>query len=155
MHRNETQVLPSLSHVTLSAVSEDYSELLGFPISAPFPLSTSVLNQGPFPPPALHRLHRILRASPPSPRARSVRHRLPVGRHSRPREGTSRVASVSPRVHAIVITPAEWLDARFAHFSSHDSLPRFTGGSASALPISRPAQRSLALRPAHLLSHLK
>ena len=33
------------------------------------------------------------------------------------------------------------------------SLPRFTAGSASASPVSRPAQRSLSLRPAWSLSH--
>src|SRR5512144_1722218 len=43
-HRSETQVLPSLSYVTPFVASERYSELLGFPISCPLLLSTSVLN---------------------------------------------------------------------------------------------------------------
>jgi hypothetical protein len=34
-------------------------------------------------------------------------------------------------------------------------LPQMAGGSASALSLSRPAQASLALRPAGLLSRLK
>src|ERR671918_3094755 len=33
------------------------------------------------------------------------------------------------------------------------SLPRFSGGSASTSPLSRPAQASHALRPARLLTH--
>jgi hypothetical protein len=52
-HRNGSQALPSLSRVTPSAVSEHTLELLGCPISCPFLRPASVLNQGPFPPPAL------------------------------------------------------------------------------------------------------
>ena len=51
--RNESRAQPSLSRVTPSAVSEHYSELIGYPISCPFLRPASVLNQGPFPPPAL------------------------------------------------------------------------------------------------------
>ena len=47
------------------------------------------------------------------------------------------------------------MGADFAHFPIDGSLPRNSGGSASALPISRPAQRSLALRPARSPSPLK
>src|SRR5690348_12062885 len=35
----------------------------------------------------------------------------------------------------------------------HSGLPRISGGSASMTSLSRPAQASLALRPAELLSH--
>ena len=52
-HRSDTQLATSLSRVTPSAVSERLSELIGCPISCPFPLVAFVLNQGPFPPPAL------------------------------------------------------------------------------------------------------
>ena len=50
--------------------------------------------------------------------------------------------------HAAVNTPAEPIGARVARFPIAASLPRNNGGSASALPVSRPARRSLALRPA-------
>lgn len=50
--------------------------------------------------------------------------------------------------HTIANTPAEPLGARVAHFPSDGDLPRITGGSTFALPFSRPAQRSLMLRPA-------
>ena len=40
-----------------------------------------------------------------------------------------------------------WVRLSFV-LPSNGSLPRISGGSASALPFSRPAQRSLALRPA-------
>ena len=46
-------------------------------------------------------------------------------------------------VHATVNTPAEPTGARVARSPAAGSLPRFVGGSASALPFSRPAQRSL------------
>ena len=45
-------------------------------------------------------------------------------------------------------TPAEPAGARVARFPADVSFPRFQGGSASASTISRPAQSSLALRPA-------
>jgi len=57
-------------------------------------------------------------------------------------------------MHAVANTPAESWGAHFALFPHDGSLPRFLGGSASALRLSRPAQRSLTLRPAYLPSHL-
>ena len=55
-------------------------------------------------------------------------------------------------MRAAVITPAEPTGARVARFPAGGSLPRYSGGSASASPVSRPAQRSLALRPAWSLN---
>ena len=40
------------------------------------------------------------------------------------------------------------LSPQWVRVPAGGSLPRYSGGSASALPISRPARRSLALRPA-------
>ena len=57
-------------------------------------------------------------------------------------------------MHAVATIPAESLGAHFARFPSDGSLPRKIDGSASALRFSRPAQRSLALRPAYSSSHL-
>ena len=51
-------------------------------------------------------------------------------------------------MRAAATTPAEPSGARVARFPAGGSLPRKTGGSASASYVSRPAQRSLALRPA-------
>ena len=55
-------------------------------------------------------------------------------------------------MRAAVITPAEPTGARVARSSAGGSLPRYSGGSASAMPVSRPARRSLALRPTWSLS---
>ena len=57
-------------------------------------------------------------------------------------------------MHADATTPAESLDA-VAILSNDDGLPYKRDRSASALSFSRPAQRSLAFRPAWSLSHLK
>ena len=56
-------------------------------------------------------------------------------------------------MHAVATTPAEPLGARIARFPSNSGLPRNSGGSASALPFSRPAQRSLLVRPACSQNH--
>jgi hypothetical protein len=53
----------------------------------------------------------------------------------------------SPSLHAVPSTPADRIGAcRFLPYSH--GLPRLTGGSASTTSLSRPAQASLALRPA-------
>jgi hypothetical protein len=57
-------------------------------------------------------------------------------------------------MHSVANTPAESRGAHFALFPHDGSLPRFLGGLASALRLSRPAQRSLTLRPAYSPSHL-
>ena len=55
-------------------------------------------------------------------------------------------------IHATANTPADPVGARVARFPTVGSLPRFNGGSASALRVSRPARRSLALWPVWSLS---
>ena len=55
-------------------------------------------------------------------------------------------------MRAAATTPAEPLGACVARFPTGGSLPRFRGGSASALRVSGPARRSLTLRPAWSLS---
>ena len=55
-------------------------------------------------------------------------------------------------MRATATTPAEPVGACVARFPTGASLPRFHGGSASALSVSGPARRSLVLRPAWSLS---
>src|ERR1700692_2075693 len=60
----------------------------------------------------------------------------------------------SPSLHAVLNTPADRTGAcRF--LPPPHGLPRLTGGSASTTSLSRPAQASLALRPARLLARPK
>ena len=63
-----------------------------------------------------------------------------------------RAAATTKRARAASGTPAESVGARVARFPSDGSLPRHSGGSASALLVSRPARRSHLLRPAWSLS---
>ena len=55
-------------------------------------------------------------------------------------------------MRAAATTPAEPVGACVARFPTDGSLPRFRGGSASALSVSGPARRLLTLRPAWSLS---
>jgi len=87
--------------------------------------------------------------------ALSDRHRPQVGHHDRPRYRASRVACVS-----LVYMPSplprhsDW-EHCFAHFPpAISAFPERVVGSACATFISRIAQRSLTLRPAHSPSHL-
>ena len=130
--------------VTPSGVSEHFLKLLGSRQSpCPVPLPTSLSNQGPFPPPALPGFLSTmgLSATPPTG--------LPVLRSS---PSSMRAAATTKRARVASGIPAESVGARGARFPSDGSLPRHSGGSASALSVSRPARRSHLLRPAWSLS---
>src|SRR5271156_1085657 len=62
--------------------------------------------------------------------------------------GTSRVAHGPLCLHAVANTPAGRMEFVRSYDSIRFGLPRNRGGSAPALVFSRPAQRSLRLRPA-------
>jgi hypothetical protein len=66
--------------------------------------------------------------------------------------GTSRVAYGPLCLHAVANTPAGLMELVRSYFPINFGLPRNRGGSAPALTFSRPAQRSLTLRPACLSS---
>ena len=68
--------------------------------------------------------------------------------------GASRVAAGSFCLHAVAITPAGLMELIRSYFSINVGLPQKHGGSAPALIVSRPAQRSLTLRPARSPSRL-
>ena len=121
------------------------------PLSRPLVLPKRVRSQAPF----LRRHYpasQVLRACPPPHTARPVPHGLPVG-VSHHRWGFPCCVG-SPCIRAVAITPAGPLGVRVAFFPNDGGLPRNSGGSAPALPFSRPAQRSLTLRPAYSPSRL-
>jgi len=105
------------------------------------------LNQGPFPQPALPGVIGTtgLSATPLGPARPSRGAGWPSHAAT---DGASRVACGLLCMHAAATTPAEPLAVCRSTLPSDGSLPQMTGGSASALSVSRPAQRSLALRPA-------
>ena len=105
--------------------------------------------------PSLHRSYpasAVLRASPPSQSARPISHEPPVDLRSP--LGLPVLCMVP---FACMPSPIPRQD-RWKLVRSYDSinfgLPRNRGGSAPALVFSRPAQRSLTLRPARSPSHL-
>ena len=83
--------------------------------------------------------------------ARPAPHGVPVGVCAPP-AGLPVLLPSPSSMRAAATTPAEPADARVARFPAGGSLPRQKGGSASALLVSGPAQRSLALQPAWPLS---
>ncbi len=144
--------LPSLAHVMPSGVSELLPELIGSRQS-PSVLS-SFLHRSRTEAPSLHRSYPaspVLRASPPPCPARPVPRGMPVGACAPP-SGLPVLPPSPSCTHAATNTPAETPGARVARFPDAGCLPRNNGGSASASSFSRPARRSLALRPACSLS---
>ncbi len=153
-HRNDSPELPSLSHAAPSGASEHSPELTGSRQSPrPFLRQTPLSNQGPFPPSTLPDFigTTSLSATPGGPThpSRAVGWRVP--RH---RQGLPVLLPSPSSMRAAATTPAEPAGARVARFPANVSLPRDAGGSASASPVSRPARRSLALRPAWSLNRL-
>ena len=69
-----------------------------------------------------------------------------------PPAGLPVLRPIPSSIHATANTPAEPAGACVARYPAAGSLPCISGGSASTLPVSRPARRSLALRPAWSLS---
>ena len=103
--------------------------------------------------PSLHRHYpasSVLRAHPPSEAADAGPRGFVVGLGSWPfpRRQTSLVAHCPCSVRAATITPVGPPAAYLARFPGGFGLPRYSGGSAPTLALSRPAQCSLALRPA-------
>ena len=121
------------------------------PISRPSLLAALVLEPRPLPSTGVTRLPRYygpirhLKCARPIPRGN------PVGR-PRPRARLP-VLRAFPCVRAAAITPAEPRRSCLAHPSSDMAFPVRVVGSACASSFSRPARRSLTLRPAHSLSH--
>ena len=98
------------------------------------------------PPPALPSLRGT--ASPSATRpGRPAPHGVPVGVCAPP-TGLPVLLPSPSSMRAAATTPAGLAGAFVARFPTSGSLPRLTGGSAPALLVSRPARRSLALRPA-------
>jgi len=103
----------------------------------------------------------VLQACPPPQTTRPVPRGRPVGSRDHPSLGLPVLPVVSSFTHAVAITPVgprgvchsvlppTWSGGTPPH---DDGLPRYSGGSAPTLPVSRPAQRLLALRPARSLT---
>ncbi len=109
------------------------------------------LEPRPLPSAGITRLHRYF--GPLRHPAGPTRPSRAVGWHvPRHRTGLPVLRPFPSSMRAAATTPAEPVGAYVARFPTSISLPRFHGGSASALRVSGPARRSLVLRPAWSLS---
>ena len=147
--------LPSLSHAAPPGVSELVPGLSGSRQSpSPFLLLAPLSNQGPFPPAGITPLHRYY-----GPLRRPERPGLSFAgcrwARAMPPPGLPVLRPSPSSMRAAATTPAQSASARVARFPTDVSLPRITGGSACASPVSRPARRSLTLRPAWSLNRLR
>src|SRR5882724_6368334 len=146
--RSEIWAIPSLCRATPSATSEHLVELLG---SSPIPRSVVAscvsFQLRPLPSAGVTQLHRYY-----EPLRHPTRPGLSLTScqliHTAITAGTSRVAHDPLCVHAVANTPAGLMEFVRSYRSTNFGLPRNRGGSAPALVFSRPAQRSLRLRPA-------
>ena len=151
--RTGSQELPSLSHVAPSGVAEPVLRLLGSHQSpCPFPRRCAAPEPRPLPSTGVARLQRYcgpLR-HPERPDLSLAGCRLA---RATPPPGFPVLRPFPSSMRAVANTPAEPVGASVARFPTAGSLPRVAGGSASASQVSRPARRSLTLRPAWSLSH--
>ena len=79
--------------------------------------------------------------------ARPVPRGRPVGGHAPPPLGLPVLRSISLCRHAVAITPVATLGQLSLDRSQRPGLPHPFAGSATTLAVSRPARRSLTLRP--------
>jgi len=153
-HRSESWAIPSLCRATPSATSEHLVELLGSsPIPRSFVASCVSFQLRLLPSTGVTRLHRynepLRHPSRPSLSLASCQS-IPTAITA----GTSRVAYGPLCLHAVANTPAGLMELVRSYRSTNFGLPTNRGGSAPALSVSGPAQRSLTLRPARSPSRL-
>src|SRR5881227_2883456 len=150
--RTDSQLPPSLSRVTPSAVSEHFSELLGCPISRSLTTSCVGLELRPLPSPGITRLHRYywpLR-HPSAPGLSLTGVRLIIPDHA--------VGFPVLRALPLCTSCRQYPGAAAGRNprSSHPTVSAFPDtavGSACTSTFSGLARRSLALRPAHSRGH--
>ena len=124
-HRSDSWAQPSLSRVMPSVVSEPFSELIGCPISWSLTTSCIRLELRPLSSTGITRLPQYYGplCHPKAPGLSLTGLRLASLTTPRGFPCCLRF----PGVHAVATTPAQRLDACFAHFPSPISLPRSRG----------------------------
>src|SRR6266404_884511 len=147
-HRSESWAIPSLCRATPSATSEHSMELLGSsPIPRSFVASCVSFQLRLLPFTGVTRLRQYYEPlRHPSQPGLSLTSCQLI--HTAITAGTSRVAYGPHCLHAVANTPAGLMELVRSYRSTNFGLPTNRGGSAPALSVSGPAQRSLTLRPA-------
>ena len=118
------------------------------PITMPSPSSEAHQKSGSFPPPALPGLSSTMTLSDTRRSRRPATTSRPL---PSPTVGLPQLPG-SPFRHAVPTTPTDQDGCARRLLPRLHGLLRFSGGSASATSLSRPAQASLVLRPAGLLN---
>jgi len=150
--RSDTRLLPSLSRATPSAVSEQFSELIGCAISKSLTTCCVCLELRSLPSTALPGFSGTTNLSA-TPRRPTYPSRA-FGWSSLTTPWGFPCCVRFPCVHAVATTPAQRLGVLFALLHpTVSAFPERVVGSACALSFSRLARRSLALRPAHSRCH--
>jgi len=141
-------------HVTPSATSENNSGVVRLIANLPFVVASCVrLQLRPLPSTGVTRLRQYYEPlrHPKRPGLSLTSCQLI---HTAITAGTSRVAHGPLCLHAVANTPAGRMELVRSYDSIRFGLPTNRGGSAPALSVSGPAQRSLTLRPARSPSRL-
>ena len=140
--------------MTPSATSENNLGVIRLIANLPFVVASCVrLQLRPLPSAGVTRLHRYYEPlRHPSQPGLSLTSCQLI--HTAITAATSRVAYGPLGLHAVANTPAGLMEFVRSYHSISFGLPRNRGGSAPALVFSRPAQRSLTLRPARSPSRL-
>src|SRR5215469_13028603 len=151
--RSGSWALPSLCRATPSATSEHYLGLLGSsPIPPSFVASCVSFQLRSLPSPGVTRLHRYYEPLRYPRRPGLNSQELPVDR-TRSQLGFP-VLRLVPYVYMPSPLPRQDRWSYSLILPIDVGLPSIPGGSAPALPVSGPAQRSPSLRPANSPSHL-
>src|SRR5260221_13575915 len=147
-HRSESWAIPSLCRATPSATSDHSMEFLGSsPIPRSFVASCVSFQLRLLPFTGVTRLRQYYEPlRHPSQPGLSLTSCQLI--HTAITAGTSRVAYGPHCLHAVANTPAGLMELVRSYRSTNFGLPTNRGGSAPALSVSWPAQRSLTLRAA-------
>src|SRR4030088_2689208 len=142
----------TLLRATPSAVSEQFSELIGCPISKSLTTCCVCLELRSLPSPGVTRLQRY--CEPPATPRRPTCPSRASGWSSLTTPWGFPCCVRFPCIHAAATTPAQRLNVSLRSLHPDVSVfPERVVGSTCALSFSRLARRSLALRPAHSRCH--
>src|SRR5882724_13647726 len=150
--RSDSRLLPSLSRATPSAVSEQFSELIGCPISKSLTTCCVCLELRSLPSTGITRLQRYYEPlrHPRAPGLSLAGIRLVIAGHTLELPVLRTLSLCTCCRHY----PAQRLGVLFALLHpAVSAFPERVVGSACASSFSRLARRSLALRPAHSRRH--
>ena len=151
--RSDTQLLPSLSRATPSAVSEHGSELLGFPISRSLTTCCVYLEPRLLSSTGIAPVSTVLRASPSPQGARPLPHGRPVD-HPHHAKGLPVLRALSLCTCCRHYPGAATGGEPRSSPQSYQPSPKWRSGRPAHRPFRGLPSVHITLRPVHLLDHL-